>query len=346
MRGNPQDFPDKAPPDGGAFPFIYPPTAANISFFSDALLQGGFVAIPTETVYGLAANALDPSAARSIFEIKGRPLVDPLILHLPGPDAAARLAFLPETFAKLAKAFWPGPLTLILRKKPLVPDIITAGKETVALRIPAHPVAQNLLKRVGCPLAAPSANPFGYVSPTTARHVTESFGSRIPFVLDGGDCQIGLESTILDLSQPGQECILRTGAISAEAIAEILGRRPAYHEKSLSAGRPATAPGMFSRHYSPRTTLQLVGRMASVKAQPPETALIFLQAPEGNNRHSAHQYWLSENGDPFQMAHSLFSLLRQLDQAGYNRLVCEVPPPEATGLLKALRDRLLRAASD
>lgn len=326
-------------------PFIYPPTAANIQFFSQALLQGNLVAIPTETVYGLAANALDPSAARSIFEIKGRPLLDPLILHIRSPEEAARLAVLPEPFSRLAAAFWPGPLTLILRKKPLVPDIITAGKDTVALRVPAHPVTQSLLQGTGCPLAAPSANPFGYISPTTARHVSDSFGSRLPYILDGGDCRIGLESTILDLSQPGRESILRAGAISAEALGEVLGHPVPYHVKSASAATPVTAPGMFSRHYSPRTALQLVERAALIQPQPPGTAIIFLQAPGQEIRNAPHHYWLSENGDPGQMAHALFALLRQVDQAQYSRLVCEVPPAGTTGLLRALRDRLLRAAS-
>lgn len=318
---------------------------ANIEFFSQALLQGQLVAIPTETVYGLAANALEVSAARSVFEIKGRPFLDPLILHVSGPKEAARLAFLPEAFHRLADAFWPGPLTLILKKKPLVPDIITAGKETVALRVPAHPVTQSLLERVGCPLAAPSANPFGYVSPTTARHVTDSFGSRLPYILDGGDCRIGLESTILDLSQPGQESILRAGAISAEALEEVIGHAVAYHENPVSADRPATAPGMFSRHYSPRTALSLVDKATPLQPQASRTAIIFLQAPAEDQRNCPHHYWLSEDGDPLQMARSLFALLRQVDQSGYTRLVCEIPPAEATGLLKALRDRLVRAAS-
>ncbi len=344
MTGNTQDFPGKAPPDGGALPFIYPPTAANIQFFSDALLRRELVAIPTETVYGLAANALDASAAGSIFEIKGRPLVDPLILHLHRPEAAVQLAFLPEPFFRLAEAFWPGPLTLILRKKPLVPDIITAGKETVALRIPAHPVTQSLLECVGCPLAAPSANPFGYGSPTTAKHVADSFGSRLPYILDGGACRIGLESTILDLSKPGQESILRPGAVPAEALAKVFGHPVPYHEKRAPCARPATAPGMFSRHYSPRTTLQLVKEAGSLKTES-DTARIFLKAPETGQRNSPHHYWLSERGDPLEMAQSLFSLLRRIDQAGYGRIVCEVPPAGETGILRAVRDRLLRAAS-
>ena len=300
----------KAPPDRGASSFVYPPTDANLRFFAGALQAGCLVAMPTETVYGLAGCALDTAACRSIFEVKGRPLVDPLIVHVANRPMAAELAELPECFDQLADAFWPGPLTLILHKKPCVPDLVTAGKATVAVRMPRHPVAHALLQLTGQPLAAPSANPFGYVSPSTARHVADSFGAAVPFVIDGGPCEIGLESTILDLSEPSAPVILRPGAISAEEIESVLGRPVTLRREVLAAGETATAPGTFHRHYSPASRVSLFPKDHPPEISPRE-AIIYLQrpvTPQGDR-----VFWLSEGGDPRDMARALFSLLRQVD---------------------------------
>jgi L-threonylcarbamoyladenylate synthase len=332
----------KAPPDRGASSFVYPATGANLDFFAKALLEGCLVAIPTETVYGLAGLALNESACRSIFSIKGRPLVDPLIVHVPNSEMAEQLAELPPTFKTLTETFWPGPLTLILRKKDLVPDLVTAGKQTVALRMPNHPVALALLKKLQAPLAAPSANPFGYVSPVRPEHVAESFGDRVPFILDGGPCQIGLESTILDLSRPDRAEILRPGAISPEEIEDVLRIPIGIKEISVSDGEAAIAPGTFSRHYSPRTSLILFQETHAPEIREGE-ALVLLKRPAGKS--SDNVFWLSEDGDPAEVARSLFSLLRTLDSSGFTRIHCELPDPAAPGISTAIRDRLKRAAS-
>jgi len=339
--GNP-DFPEKAPPDRGASSFVYPASAANLRFFAGLLRDGGMVAMPTETVYGLAANALDPGACRAIFAVKGRPLFDPLIVHVADAAMAETLAFLPERFAPLAAAFWPGPLTLIVPKRPVVPDLVTAGKDTVALRLPRHPVARALLEQANVPLAAPSANPFGYVSPTRPEHVAESFGARVPFILDGGPCAIGIESTILDLSDPARPAILRPGAVTASAIAAVLGTAVQERRVVVPQGAAAPAPGTLERHYSPRSPLALFPEGASPPAQEGETVLL-LKRPEQDSA-NPHIFWLSETGDPAEMAATLFTLLRQLDRAGYRRILCELPGSAAAGLAAAIRDRLLRAA--
>jgi L-threonylcarbamoyladenylate synthase len=333
----------KAPPNRGACSFIHPASPANIRFFAEALRAGCLVAIPTETVYGLAAIALDATACRSIFAVKGRPLVDPLIVHSHDLKEVHQLAFCPPEVAALAAAFWPGPLTLVLEKRAVVPDIVTAGKPTVAIRVPRHPVARALLEAVGAPLAAPSANPFGYVSPSTAQHVADSFGDRIPYILDGGACEIGLESTILDISDPRQPQILRPGAITPEAVGKVLGSPVPVRHSRLEITECATAPGTFARHYSPETRLEPFPAGTIPEVAPTE-AVVFLQAPSNPHR-SGNAFWLSENGDPEEMARTLFALLRQLDKAGYRRIHCELPEATAGGLQMALRDRILRASA-
>ncbi|MGC9449806.1 MAG: L-threonylcarbamoyladenylate synthase [Oceanipulchritudo sp.] len=341
MAPHSADFYRKAPPDRGASSFIHPPTPANIAFFAEALKAGCLVAIPTETVYGLAGLALRESACRSIFEVKGRPLVDPLIVHVASPDWVARLAEIPDEFKRLTEAFWPGPLTLILRKKPVVPDLVTAGHETVAVRMPRQPVAHALLEKLGQPVAAPSANPFGYVSPTRPEHVAESFGPQVPFILDGGPCEIGIESTILDLSRPGTPSILRPGAITEENLKLKLHLHPNL-DLNPNRNHAPPAPGTLPRHYSPATQLLLFPFKSSPVAAPRE-AVVYLQRPSPPV--SRDTYWLSEDGNPVTIAQSLFALLRQLDHAGHPRIHCECPPPHSTGLLLAVRDRLNRAAA-
>jgi L-threonylcarbamoyladenylate synthase len=335
------EFYKKAPPQKGASSFVYPPTGDNLAFFAEALKAGCLVAIPTETVYGLAGLALDQAASRSIFDVKGRPLMDPLILHVANPSMVDQLAEIPDGFSRLTEAFWPGPLTIILPKKPVVPDIVTAAKPTVAVRMPRHPVAHALLELVGQPLAAPSANPFGYVSPSTAQHVTDSFGESVPFVIDGGACEIGLESTILDLSHPDSPEVLRPGAISAEQLGKVLGRTVAVRIKQLDPDQAATAPGTFSKHYSPKTSLTL---FCGDEGPSPSNsqAVVYLQRPPSVS--DKHTYWLSENGDMETVAKSLFALLRQLDAMGYETIACQKPHPLSGGMAQAVADRLQRAA--
>jgi L-threonylcarbamoyladenylate synthase len=303
---------------------------------------GCVVAIPTETVYGLAGLALDTEACRSIFSIKGRPLVDPLIVHLPDREMARDMAEVPESFGTLTEAFWPGPLTVILKKKPLVPDLVTAGKPTVALRMPRHPAAQALLETLGAPLAAPSANPFGYVSPTRAGHVSESFGEKVPFIIDGGPCDIGLESTILDITNPAHPQILRPGALSAMDISQVLGVPVEVRKVTLHHDEAAAAPGTYSRHYSPRTSLNLFEEGEQPTPGSNE-ALVLLQRPKVITDREV--FWLSEKGEPTMMARSLFTLLRALDGKGFETIHCELPSPAGTGIMPAVRDRLKRAAA-
>ena len=301
------------------------------------------MALPTETVYGLAGLALETASCRSIFSIKGRPLVDPLIVHVSGLEMAARVAEVTPEAQSLAAKYWPGPLTLILRKKPAVPDIVTAGLPTVAVRMPRHPVARDLLGLLKAPLAAPSANPFGYVSPSSAQHVADSFGERVPFIIDGGPCEIGIESTIVDLTHPDSPEVLRPGAISPEEIGQILDQEVVLRKPELEESEVASAPGTFSRHYSPGTPLDLFPE-GSIPDFPAGSALLCLKRPESKAR-ASNVFWLSEDGDPAEISRSLFHLLRQLDQSGYNRILCEQPARDAKGILLAVRDRLARAAA-
>jgi len=301
------------------------------------------VAIPTETVYGLAGLALSEPACRRIFSVKGRPLVDPLIVHVTGIEMARNLAETTPAFIRLAEHFWPGPLTIILRKKPVVPDIVTAGKSTVALRMPRHAATQELLRRTAAPLAAPSANPFGYISPSRAGHVAESFGDRVPYILDGGPCEVGLESTILDISSPDNPTILRPGAVTAEAIGKLLGRPVSIRSSKAAENVPAAAPGTFARHYSPSTPLLLFEQTR--RPNPPEDeAVLLLQRPDGTE-FSPNVFWLSEDGNLEEVGRSLFAVLRKLDKGSFKAIHCEFPAESPNGLSRALRDRMTRAAA-
>lgn len=301
------------------------------------------MAIPTETVYGLAAVATNAPACRSIFSVKGRPLLDPLIVHVSDANMAQKLAVWNDAAAILAEAFWPGPLSIILPKNPQIPPIVTAGRQTVALRAPRHAVPMGLIERLGQPLAAPSANPFGYISPSSAQHVADSFGPRVPYILDGGPCEVGLESTIVDLSQPPLVIVRRPGAIAKEAIAEVL-----HHSVTEPSGQPDSqeglvAPGTLSSHYSPTTPLGLFCGRASPKRHPGH-AVVYLCAPPVGDR-DEQTFWLSEKGDADLIGRSLFALLRSLDQMNWEQIFCEVPPPDSSGTLLAVRDRLIRAAA-
>lgn len=316
------------------------PTPANLRRLAAVLREGGLVAIPTETVYGLAAHALDAAACRTIFRAKGRPANDPLIVHVTDLAHAELLAEFNDAARRLARAFWPGPLTLVLPKKPCVPGIVTSGGPTVALRAPAHPLARRLLKLAGVPLAAPSANPFTYISPTSAEHVRQGLGTRIGYILDGGDCPIGVESTVLDVTNPARPRVLRPGAVSAAAIARVLRTRVGTVKRNPAHGARLLAPGLLDKHYSPRTPLQLVSRPATPDA---DTTVILLRKPAG--RTPANVRWLSRRGALPEIAKNLYRVLREADADGHRRIVVEKLPPTAGGLAAAINDRLQRAAA-
>ena len=323
---------------------VYRTTPANMARLASVLAQGGLVAAPTETVYGLAADALNAKACRAIFRAKGRPASDPLIVHVDSLYQAETIAEFSECAKKVATAFWPGPLTLVLPKRKGVPSIVTSGLASVAVRMPAHRLFRELIRRSGCPLAAPSANPFGYVSPTTAEHVRTGLGTRIDYILDGGPARIGVESTILDLRDAFRPALLRPGFISVEALGAVLGQRIIAYKCKVKPQQTAIAPGMLERHYSPRTPLILVKKLTrkNVKRIPSDDALIFLRKPEeelGNN-----VFWLTTNGSLEQAAHRLFEVLRQLDDGRWCKIHAELIPGHAP-LALAVNDRLSRAAA-
>jgi L-threonylcarbamoyladenylate synthase len=290
------------------------------------LREGGLVAFPTETVYGLGANALDASAVRKIYALKGRPATSPLIVHVAGIEQARELAaeWLPEA-ERLARQYWPGPLTLVVPKKSTIPDEVTAGLPTVGLRMPRHPVALELLQAAGVPIAAPSANRFTQLSPTTAEHVREAFGVETPYLLDGGPCEVGLESTVIAVTRQGLE-VLRPGMtyLSGAAVANT-------NEAGDTAQR---SPGQHRKHYSPRTRIVLVSRGHLPKdGRGAYLWLDYNAVAAGRQRMPAK---------PEEYAAELYSTLHKLDGQGFDWIAVELPPdlPEWA----AIRDRLVRAA--
>lgn len=319
---------------------LYTDTESDLDTVAALLRAGELVALPTETVYGLAADALNPAACARIFEVKGRPLIDPLIVHVTGKAAAQELADWNDEAELVATAFWPGPLTIVLRKRAIVPDLITAGRPSVALRSPEHPLAREVLRRCRRPLAAPSANPFGYLSPTEAHHVSESMGNRVAHILDGGPCRWGVESTIVDLQEPAAPRILRPGAITADDLESVLARPVITVTKAMD--RPE-APGMLERHYSPRTPLALFSSAAPLPCPVDNQARVFLKKPEASMMRASNDFWLSEDGSLLEAARHLYSLLRRLDQMGFKRIDVEKAPNEGIGT--AYNDRLRRAAA-
>ena len=319
---------------------IHVPTPATLRRLAAVLRRGGLVAIPTETVYGLAAHALDAKACRAIFAAKGRPANDPLIVHVLDLAQAEQLADFNDAARTVARRFWPGPLTIVLPRNPCVPDIVTSGGPTVALRAPAHPLARKLLRLAGVPLAAPSANPFSYISPTTAAHVQHGLGRRIRHILDGGSCAVGVESTVLDLTQPAKPRILRPGAITAAQLGKVLKRKVTARRRSFQGNARLLSPGMLTRHYSPRTPLRLTARPAGANRQ---TALIFLRQPAG--KPPAHVSWLSQRGALDEIARNLYRVLRAADAGGYRTIQLEKLPATAGGLAATLNDRMIRAAA-
>lgn len=311
----------------------HPATPEAISQAAAFLRRGALVAFPTETVYGLGADATNARAVAAIFEAKGRPRFNPLIMHVPSLEAVSALGRLTETGRRLAIAFWPGPLTLVLSKAPgcLVVDLATAGLDTIAVRIPAHPIGRALLEAAGVPIAAPSANRSGHVSPTTAAHVDADLGDRVSMILDGGATPVGLESTVVDVTG-NTAVILRLGGIAREDIARVLGSSVALAGDENVA---PSSPGMLARHYATATRL----RLDALDVRDGEALLAFGdKAPA----HAGPMINLSPSGDLAEAAASLFAALRTLDAAAATAIA--VMPIPAYGLGEAINDRLRRAA--
>ena len=309
-------------------------TSTDIQRAAALIRSGGTVAFPTETVYGLGANALSAEASARIFEIKERPHFNPLIVHVPTLEAALALSpAFPRRARALAERFWPGPLTLIVPKPPAIPDIVTAGLPTMAVRVPRHPMALALLTAAGVPIAAPSANLFSTISPSTAAHVEAQLGGKIDLILDGGPCEVGLESTIVAVEDDGPARLLRPGGLSREAIEAVIGK---LEIPGRSSNAPL-APGMLDRHYAPGTPM--IWRDTLAGAPPPKTGLITLQEPSPGHGF-AHIEALSPAGDLNEAARNLFAALRRLDGAGLALIVAERFPD--TGLGYAINDRLTR----
>ena len=297
------------------------------------------VAIPTETVYGLGGNAFSDRAVVKIFAAKNRPSFDPLIVHTSHWERLEELVQeIPEKIQLLAEAFMPGPLSLLLPKKDRIPDIVTSGSPIVAVRIPAHPLTQQLLSQLSFPLAAPSANPFGYISPTTARHVEQQLGTIIPYILDGGACTIGLESTIVGM-EDGQPTVFRKGGISVEAIEQRIGK---VKVKSHSTSNPQ-APGMLKSHYAPRVPLELgeISRLIQ-KYAGQRLGILSFQNPYPEIP-ADQQVILSSEGSFSEAARQLFAGLRYLDNLEIDRIVAELLPEKDLG--RAINDRLRRASA-
>ncbi len=305
------------------------------------LKRGGLVAFPTETVYGLGAAADNPAAVKRLYLAKGRPLDHPVIVHLAAVAQVPQWAReVPEAARKLAVAFWPGPLTLILKRTPRAGDNITGNQDTVGLRIPAHPVAHALLAAFGDGIAAPSANRFGHVSATTAEHVREEFGNSIDFVLDGGPCEVGIESTIVDVSS-GRPMLLRPGRISAQDIEQALGA-----PLVVDTAAPPRAPGMLAAHYAPHTPVTLVPAAAlyeqtmGLLRRGRQVAVLAHSMPPPTSNEKL--VWILRPGDAAGYAHELYANLRRLDQAQCSVILIEQPPTSSEWA--AVRDRLARAS--
>lgn len=303
------------------------------------LIQGGLVAIPTETVYGLAGNALDDKVVSRIFEVKNRPSFNPLIIHVNGFRAiGSYVEQIPPLALKLAKEFWPGPLTLVLPKKSTISFLVTAGNEGAAFRVPRHPMTTKLLELLPFPLVAPSANPSGFLSPTTALHVAKQLGGKVDYILDGGPCSVGLESTIIGFDEKGNPLMYRQGGISEEEIESEAGIRPAPYNASVKA------PGMLSSHYAPHTLVKIISKdQIRLVADGQKSGILafdhFVDPGPGGKC-----LVLSPSGDLGEAARNFFGFLRNLDEEGLDQILTFEFPNK--GLGRALNDRLSRAAAN
>ena len=312
----------------------------SITVAQQLLTAGEVVAIPTETVYGLAGNAYNEATIANIFHIKNRPNFDPLIVHAANLDQIQRFVKrIPEKALQLAHRFWPGPLTLLLERNDMIPDIVTSGLPNVGVRIPQHPLTLQLLQQLDFPLAAPSANPFGYISPTTTQHVQEQLGGQIPYILEGGLCAIGLESTIVGFVGE-QPVVYRLGGVSIEAIEQIVG--PV--EIAQYAHKDPRAPGMLENHYAPKKPL-IVGNIPTLVKENGAKRVGILALQQSYPTVPANQQViLSPTGNLDEAAHNLFAALRTLDSLPVALIFAE--PVPNLGIGRAINDRLKRAAKN
>ena len=323
---------------------------------SRILKSGGLVAFPTETVYGLGASALDRDAVLSVFAAKGRPADNPLIVHIHSRDQLEPICDVPAKALPLMDAFWPGPLTILCRRKTAIPDQVTAGLPTVAVRMPSHPVALAMLKACGLPIAAPSANSSGRPSPTTAAHVLEDMNGKIPLIIDGGMCDVGVESTVLDLCH-GDPVILRPGGITREMISYVLNCEVAVAGsvlRPLRENETALSPGMRYRHYAPHAVVTLVQgpedhvvpllkKLCKEQEALGKTSCVLCFSEHVSLLSDCRPHDIGSADSPSEIAHRLFDTLRRLDEEGMEMVFSEVIPPEGVGL--AVMNRLGRAAS-
>lgn len=301
------------------------------------LRRGECVAFPTETVYGLGADASNARAVAEIFAIKERPSFDPLIVHIADQAQVGGLAAAwPASAERLAAAFWPGPLTIVVAKRAEIDDIVTAGLPSVAIRVPDHPVALELIRLCDRPVAAPSANPFGYISPTRAEHVAAQLGDRVPLILDAGPCRCGVESTIVACDGDGA-VLLRPGAVSLEQIETVIGPLAV-----AARDAPVQAPGQLASHYAPRIPLRLITTPAAVTLEERRTSALLTTAPVSDSTGFARAVALSATGDLGEAAAGLFAALRELDAVGLRRIYAIAPSDQGIG--RAIADRLRRAA--
>lgn len=311
----------------------------NIVLAAELLSKGKLVAIPTETVYGLGANALNESAVLSVFKAKERPFFDPLIIHVSSLEAAKLYAnFKDERLLTLATTFWPGPLTLLLSKKEIVPSIVTSGLPQVAVRVPNHALTLELLGKINFPLAAPSANPFGYVSPTEPQHVNNQLGEKIDYILDGGACTVGIESTIVGI-EDDKVCVFRLGGLAIEEIEKIVGPI----ELCINNSSDPKAPGQLKNHYAPTKPL-FVGDLNELAEQHTSKKISVLCFGEENNLpKNAEVFNLSKSQNLEEAALNLFKFLRLADESSSDVVLCQMLPN--AGLGRAINDRLKRASA-
>ncbi len=298
--------------------------------------QGDLVAIPTETVYGLAGNALNVASITKIFDVKNRPYFDPLIIHVPDIAGAEKYSEeIPKPARELMERFWPGPLAILLKRKSIIPDLVTSGLDTVGIRCPKHELTQQLLTKLSFPLAAPSANPFGYVSPTKPEHVDEQLGNKIKYILDGGDCKVGIESTIVGF-EDDKPMIYRMGGLSVERLERIIGK---VHAQTHSSSNPK-APGQLKSHYAPLKKV-IVGNIEELFQQHSSSRVGLITFKK--DYHHPHQFILSPSANIDEAAQNLFTALRELDKMPIDIILTEFVPEQ--GLGKAINDRLIRAAA-
>jgi L-threonylcarbamoyladenylate synthase len=321
----------------------------DIARAAEILRNGGTVAFPTETVYGLGANALDPDAVERIFLAKDRPHWDPLIVHISNRAMLDEIALVSANAERLIEAFWPGPLTLLLPRTQRIPDAVTAGRPLVGVRMPAHPLAHSLIEAAGIPIAAPSANRFGRISPTTAAHVLQDLDHRIDAVIDGGATKVGVESSVLDPNQSPM-VLYRPGAITPTMLGPIAGPVTIYQPPQQPSTGPQSlpSPGVGIRHYAPRARLILVEDQTELESQLKALAKtkdhIGVMLPQGwtvANHHAEIFQWNSIDAPP-ALAQTLFAGMRELDDRGVTIILCPLPKPQGLGL--AIRDRLKKAA--